>query len=123
MKKRSKSGGVKGVVKRLFGSKVHNKGNVTFINRKEEYFKDYWFPKNVCIGIALIAESMHCSNKKAAVDMMTKAVANWMHKKIAEQIELDKQARERNEKPKRTRFKFLMRKYARQRGVDITKIF
>jgi hypothetical protein len=93
------------------------------VNHKDEYFKDYWFPENVCNGIEIIAKVERCSKKEAAVKMMTKAIANWMYNKISEQVELDKQARERNEKPQRTRFKFLMRKYARQRGVDITKLF
>jgi hypothetical protein len=41
--------------------------------------------------------------------------------KIADQIKLDHEAREKHEKMKRTRFAFILRKLAREKGWDISK--
>jgi hypothetical protein len=43
-----------------------------------------------------------------------------MGDKVTEQIKLGNAARERNEKAKRTRFAFILRKYARAKGLDIS---
>jgi hypothetical protein len=48
-------------------------------------------------------------------------ISKYIGEKIAEQIKLDHEARERGERAKRTRFAFIMRKLAREQGYDISK--
>jgi hypothetical protein len=98
-----------------------SKSNITFKNRKDEYHKAYWLPKNVCNGIELVALIERTSKKAPAELLMKAGLSSYMDGKITEQIKLDTAARERNEKPKRTRFAFILRKYARERGMDISK--
>jgi hypothetical protein len=52
---------------------------------------------------------------------MDAGLFSYMSMKITGQIQLDKAARERNEKAKRTRFAFILKKYAREQGMDISK--
>jgi hypothetical protein len=53
--------------------------------------------------------------------LVTTGISAWLGDKIADQIKLDHEARERNEKAKRTRFAFILRKLAREQGYDISK--
>jgi hypothetical protein len=97
------------------------KSNVTFLNHKDEYYTHYYFPENLCNGIKIVADIERTTLRNAAVQLMKTGLSSYMGDKVTEQIKLDNAARERNEKAKRTRFAFILRKYARARGVDISK--
>ena len=102
----------------LFGA---NKPNVTRLNHKDEYYKNYYFPKNLCDGIEFIAK-VECSSKKATADkLMRLGMSSWMGAKVGEHIALEKEAREQNQRMKITRFVLELRKLARERGMDISK--
>ena len=120
MKTRSSSGRIKGAVNRLFGL---SKPNVTRVNHKDQYYKNYYFPKNMCRGIEKIAKLERCSKRKAAIKAMEAGLSYVMFEKIQEQNQIDKLARERGEEPPRTRFRFMIRKLARQQDLDVTKLF
>ena len=99
---------------------VTRKPNITRLNHKDLYFKSYYFPKNLCDGVNLVAAIERTSKKRAAEILMTRGFSAYMGDKVTEQIKLDTAARERNEKLKRTRFAFILRKVARARGMDIS---
>ena len=120
MKTRSPAGRIKGVINRLFGL---SKSNITLTKSKETHYKHYYFPKNMCDGIEFIAKLERCSKRKAAIKVMEDGLSRYMGNLVKEQVAIDKLARERNEKPPRSRFQFLIRKYARKHGLDVTKLF
>jgi hypothetical protein len=97
------------------------KPNVTLRNYKEIYYKHYYFPKNLCEGIDFVA-ALECTSKKRAAEIiMARGFSAYMGDKVAEQIKLDTDARERSEKAKRVRFAFILKKFAREHGMDISK--
>ena len=102
----------------LFGT---NKSNVTFLNHKDEYYKAYWFNKKLCDGIEIVAAIERTSKKQAADILMRAGLSSYMGAKLTEFIENDRAARELNQKAKRTRFVQILRRYAREHGMDISK--
>ena len=93
-----------------------------YLNHQDEYFRNYYFHKKLCIGIDLVAE-MERTTKKAAADLLMRAgLSRYMGKKLAEYIKSEQAARESNQKIKLPRFITVLRRYARQQGMDISKI-
>jgi hypothetical protein len=119
MKTRS---GVKAVGRSIRGLFIPNKPNVTHINHKDQYFNAYYLPKNLCEGIELVAALEHITKKLAAEMLMTRGFSSYMGEKLKEQIENDNQARGKNQKMPIARFVRVMRRYAREHGMDISKI-
>jgi hypothetical protein len=103
----------------LFGA---NKTNVTFLNHKDEYYKAYWFNKKLCDGVELIAAIERITKKQAAELLMKAGLSSYMGGKLTEYIKNDQAAREQNQKIKMTRFIMVLRRYAREHGMDISKI-
>ena len=107
-------------IKRLFGSKKH--GTTTFITRKNVYYSSYYFPKQLHDGIDL-ASTVELISKKAAAEMLMKAgLSSYMGSKISKYIHDEKIAREHNQKVRMTRFVMLLKRYAKNRGMDISKL-
>ena len=104
---------------RLFGT---NKPNITRLNRKDDYYKNYYFNKKLSDGIELVALIEHISKKQAAELLMKAGLSSYMGGKITEYIENERKAREQNQILKLTRFVRIVRQYARERGYDISKI-
>jgi hypothetical protein len=102
----------------LFGA---NKPNVTRLNHKDEYYKDYYFNKKLSDGIKLVADIEQCSKKRAAELLMKAGLSSYMGGKITEYIEAERLAREQEQKMKMTRFVMVLRRYAREHGMDISK--
>ena len=98
-----------------------NKPNVTRLNHKDEYYKDYYFNKKLCDGIELVAKIERTSKKQAAELLMKAGLSSYMGGKITKHIEDKRAARELNQKLKLTRFVSELRKLARERGYDISK--
>jgi hypothetical protein len=103
----------------LFGA---NKTNVTFLNHKDEYYKDYYFNKKLCDGIEWVAKFERTSKKKAAELLLMAGIEKYMGAKVAEHIEYERAARELNQKVKMPRFVMLLRRYAKEHGMDISRI-
>jgi hypothetical protein len=102
----------------LFGA---NKPNVTRLNHKDEYYKDYYFNKKFCDGIELVAKIEQVTKKQAAELLMKAGLSSYMGGKLTEYIKADYLARELNQKIKMTRFVMVLRRYAREHGMDISK--
>ena len=99
MRRSSRLRSLTGSILGLFGTK---KPNITFINRKNEYYRNYYFPKQLCDGIDMVSAVELCS-KKAAVEMLMKAgLSSYMGAKISKYIHDEKIAREHNQKVEMT---------------------
>jgi hypothetical protein len=105
----------------IMGLFFSRKTDVTFLNHKDEYYKHYYFPENLCNGIKIVAEIERTTLRNAVVQLMKAGFSSYMGDKVTQQIELDNAARERDEKAQRTPFAFILRKYARAKGLDISK--
>jgi len=104
----------------IMGLFVTKKSNVTRLNHKDEYYKNYYFPKNLCDGIELIAATERITKKQAAELLMTAGISSYMGDKISEYIHSEHVAREQND-AKISRFIMLLKRYAREQGTDISK--
>ena len=65
----------------LMGLFVTKKSNITFLNRKDEYYRHYYFPKNLCTGIELVAVIENLNRKQAAELLMKAGLSRYMGKK------------------------------------------
>jgi hypothetical protein len=59
----------------LFGT---NKPNVTRVNHKDEYYKNYYFNKKLCTGVELVAKIERTSKKQAAELLMKAGLSSYM---------------------------------------------
>ena len=103
---------------RLFGT---NKPNITRLNRKDDYYKNYYFNKKLSDGIELVALIEHISKKQAAELLMKAGLSSYMGAKVTEYIENKRVAREQNQKLKLTRFVTVLRRCAKERGMNISE--
>jgi predicted DNA-binding transcriptional regulator YafY len=102
----------------LFGA---NKPNVTRVNCKDQYYKNYYFPKNLCMGVELVAAIERVTKKQAAELLMKVGLSSYMGEKLTEYTKNEQAAREQKQKMKMTRFVLDLRKLARERGMNISK--
>jgi hypothetical protein len=102
----------------LFGT---NKPDVARVNHKDEYYKNYYFNKTLCTGVELVAKIERTSKKQVAELLMKAGLSSYMGAKLTEYIKAEAAARELNQKAKLTRFVMILRRYARERGMDISK--
>jgi hypothetical protein len=100
---------------------VTKKGNITRINRKDDYYRDYYFNKRLSKGIELVALIENISKKDAAELLMSAGLSKHMGSLIKKQIELDKIAREQKQKVQLTQFAMILKRYAKENGIDISK--
>ncbi len=114
----SRIGAVTRSIMHLFSA---NKRNITFINHKDLYYKHYWLSKNLCDGIELVAAIERLSKKDAAEMLVKAGLSSYMGGKITEYIKKEQSARQYNQKVKPTRFVTTLRRFAREKGMDISK--
>ena len=119
MRSHSKLKLVSSSIKGLFGV---NKPNVTHINHKDLYYNAYYFPKQLCDGVDMVSAIELCSKKAAAEMLMKAGLSSYMGGKISKYIHDEKIAREQNQKVKMTRFVMLLKRYAKNRGMDVSKL-
>ncbi len=81
-----------------------------------------YFTKKLYDGIELVAKIENVNRKKAAELLMKAGLSSYMGAKLTEYIKNDQAAREQNQKMKMTRFVMILRRYAREHGMDISKI-
>ena len=118
MKNESKARLLRLTIKRLFST---SKPNVTRLNRKDDYYRDYYFNKQLSDGIDLVAAIELTSKKRAAELIMTAGFSSYMGQKITEYIQAERIAQERNEKLRRNRFALQLIRFAKERGMDLRK--
>jgi hypothetical protein len=102
----------------LFGT---DRRNETLVNHPDVYYKHVYFPKQLYDGIMIVAEIEHTSKKQAAELLMKAGPSSYMGGKLTEYIKNDQSAKELNQKIKMTRFVMVLRRYAREHGMDISK--
>jgi hypothetical protein len=98
----------------LFGTK---KQLSTYKRHPDAYYKHIWFDKRMFDGIELVAKIEKISKKKAARLLIERGFSSYMGEKIKTDMAIMKL--ERN--PKATRFILELRKFAKERGMDISK--
>ncbi len=112
---------VRSLIRSVMGLFVTKKPNVTFLNHKDEYFKNYFFNKKLCDGIELVAKIEGSSKKDAAELLMKAGLSSYMGDKLTEFIKSERAAREQNQKVNIPRFIREIRRLAREKGMDISK--
>jgi hypothetical protein len=113
---------VRGLIRSITGLFGTNKPNITFLNHKEEYYRACWFNKKLYEGIELVAAFENTTKKQAAELLMKAGLSSYMGEKIADYIKSEQAARELNQKIKMTRFIQVLRRYTKEKGMDISKI-
>jgi cell division protein FtsX len=78
--------------------------------------------KKLCDGIEIVAAIERTSKKQAAELLMKVGLSRYMGINIGEYIKNEQAARELNQKMKMTRFVMVLRRYAKEHGMDISKI-
>ena len=67
--------------------------------------------------------AVELTSKKDTAELIVKAgLSSYMGKKLSDYIAGEKIARELNQKVKMTRFVMLLKRYAKNRGMDISKL-
>jgi hypothetical protein len=89
----------------------------------DAYYGRIAFDKKMYDGIELVAKIERTSKKKAARLLMERGFSSYMGDKIKTYIQSEQSAKILLQKPKPTRFVLELRKYARARGMDISKFF
>ena len=114
MKTSSRSRSLTRSLMALFGTK---KQLSTYKRHPDAYYKHIWFDKPMFDGIELVAKMERVSKKKAARLLIERGFSSY----IGEKIKTDMAMRELERNPKATRFILLLRRFAKQRGMDISK--
>jgi hypothetical protein len=70
----------------------------------------------------LIAKIERTSKKDAAELLMKAGLSSYMGQKLTDYIHNEQLAREQNQKIEMTRFVMVLRRYAKEHGMDISKI-
>jgi hypothetical protein len=102
----------------LFGTK---KGVNPDTRYPDAYYGRVFFDKPMFQGIELAAEIERISKKKAARQLIERGFSVYMGEKVKEAIQTELAARELRQKPHLTRFARELRKFAAERGMDVSK--
>jgi hypothetical protein len=98
------------------------KTNKTLLNRKDDNYTHYYVNKRLAEGIDFVS-LVEGISRKATVEMLIKdGLSKYMAGQLAARREMERKAREQNRKPELTRFVREIRRLAKQRGYDISKI-
>jgi len=103
----------------LFGIK---KPNITFQQHPEDYFKHVYLDQPFFECIDFLAKTDRMSKKKMTHVLLELGIGYYMGAKIREYNQRAIALRELNKEPELTRFIILLRKFAKERGMDISKI-
>jgi hypothetical protein len=101
---------------------VENKPNVTRLNHRNEYYRNYYFDKPLSDGIEIVALIEHVSKKRAAQILMERGFSAFMGDMITLHIENDTAKMEMAEKVKADRFIKAIQSLAKSKGYDLSKI-
>jgi len=98
----------------LFGTKVEGDPHKRF---PDAYYRTIYFDKRMYDGIAWVAKFERVSKKKAARLLIERGFSSYMGEKIKTELAI----RELERKPHLTRFVLELRRFAKERGMDISK--
>jgi hypothetical protein len=93
----------------------------TYQRQPDEYYKHIWFTKPLFEGIEFLAKTERKSKKKMANEPMELGLREFMGEKIREYNKRVIAARQLEQEPELTRFIILLRRFAKERGMDISK--
>jgi hypothetical protein len=93
----------------------NKKPNVTFKNRKEEYYRNYFFSKKLCDGVELIALIERLSKKDAANMLLERGLSAYMGDNLTKVIKSEAERNERRPDVKLARFLTIIRRLAKQK--------
>jgi hypothetical protein len=102
----------------LFAPKKEGNAHKRF---PDAYYKQVYFDKAMFDGIELVGKIEKLSKKKAARLIMERGFSSYMGEKVGEAIKRELAARQLNEEPELTRFVLELRRFAKERGMDISK--
>jgi hypothetical protein len=102
----------------LFSTKVEGDPHKRFPGA---YYKDIYFTRPLFEGIEFLAKTERKSKKKMANELMELGLRKFMGEKIREYNKRVIAARQLEQEPELTRFIILLRRFAKERGMDISK--
>jgi hypothetical protein len=88
----------------------------------DKYYRNIYFTKQLYDGIELVGVIERINKKQAADLLMRAGLSSYMGGKVDEYIKMETEARECNQTVQVNRFVRLVRRYAREHGMDISKI-
>jgi hypothetical protein len=98
----------------LFGTKKSVNPRIRY---PDAYYKQIFFDKRMFDGIELVAKIERTTKKKAARVLIERGFSSYM----GEKLKIANAIRELEGKPKATRFILQLRRFAKERGMDISK--
>jgi hypothetical protein len=117
MKSESK---LRSLTRSITGIFVTKKPNFAQLHDKNQYFRNYFFRKSLCLGIDLVADQEKCSKKAAVEKLMEAGISQYMGEIIGNEFHAQRLANERGE-IYRSRFFTLLKRYARTNGMNLSK--
>ena len=87
----------------------------------DAYYRRIYFTKPLFEGIEFLAKVERKSKKQMAHELMELGISSLMGEKIREYNKRVIAARELQQEPELTRFIILLRRWAKERGYDISK--
>jgi hypothetical protein len=101
---------------------VTKKHNITRLNHKDVYSRNYFFNKKLCEGIEFVAAVENCSQKCVIEMRIEEGMKIYMGDNLREFLQRERVARELNQEVERTRFILMLRRLAKQKGLNVSKI-
>jgi hypothetical protein len=93
----------------------------TFDRRPDDYYKHVYLDKPFFKVIDFLAETDRMSKKKMTHVLLELGIGYYMGEKIREYNQRAIAARQLEQEPELTRFIILLRRWAKERGMDISK--
>ncbi len=107
----------------IMGLFVTKKPNITRKNHPNLYYKNYYFPQNLCEGIELVAAFERISKKAAAQMIIEAGFSSYMGQKVTEYIEDGNTTQDLAKRYALQRWKRIICQYAKAKGLDPSKFF
>ena len=85
------------------------------------YYKQIFFDKQMFDGIELVGKIERVSKKQAARLLIERGFSSYMGEKLKEAAQVEIAVDELRRKPRATRFVLELRRFAKERGMDISK--
>ena len=90
-------------------------------SHSEKYYKQYFFTKPFCDGIEWIAGIERISKTDAANLLMKAGLSSYIGDKITEYLQDQRAAQQFHQRMRYNRFIRMLRQYAKEQGMDISK--
>jgi hypothetical protein len=88
----------------------------------DDYYIRYWFDKKTSEGIDLIAAIEQIPRRQVVPNLIEAGFRHYILEKTKQHLDNEVELHQRGEHPVTDRFVRLFRRYAKQNGVDISKI-